>query len=170
MRKYRALNVLFQWFLHLSSHMFTFQHALCYIEAIKLRWLPFLPNLCCTPITVNGQPLLSGQFSKSPGRPLNRGPTVLSKLCRPKATGLDNTVEPSFATTSLLIVCLVGLEARNSSQTSSSPLASSNKTFSVKFVLVRVDKVDGTGSGTFSRWPRLQFSVSLDCFEVDGEL
>ena len=24
-------------FLHLSSHMFTFQQALCYIEAIKLR-------------------------------------------------------------------------------------------------------------------------------------
>ena len=59
----------------------------------------------------------------------------------------------------------------NSTQTSSS----SNKTFSVKFVSVRVDTVDGTGSKRLKtsgrlEGGRLQFSVSLDCFEVDGEL
>ena len=37
MRKYRTLKVLLQWFSHSFLHMFTFQQAFCYIEAIKLR-------------------------------------------------------------------------------------------------------------------------------------
>ena len=68
--KYMALNDFFQWFLHSSSHMFTFQQAFCYTEVIKFRWLPFLPAIYIVP-------LLSGQFSKFPGWPLNRGPTVV---------------------------------------------------------------------------------------------
>ena len=60
--------------------MLIFQHALCYIEAIKLHWLPFELNLCCTVPLLSGQPLLSSQFSKSRGWPLNRGRTVIVLL------------------------------------------------------------------------------------------
>ena len=44
MCKYRALNVSFLGLLT-YLHMFTFQHVFCYVEAIKLRGLPFILRL-----------------------------------------------------------------------------------------------------------------------------
>ena len=62
--------------LWLYLHMFTFQYASCYIEAIKLCWLPFLYYYLYLP-QLNSQTLKSGQFSKSWGWLVNRGPTVV---------------------------------------------------------------------------------------------
>ena len=56
----------------------------------------------------NGQPLLSGQFSKSPGWPLNRGPTVLClssiKLLYRKKTVISKT-KAHFARFGIPLIC-----------------------------------------------------------------
>ena len=72
---YNYLHICTVTYVHFSTTM------LLDIDWIKSPWLTFLPNLNCT--SIKRPTSIRGQFSKSWGWPLNRGPTVYLSLTCP---------------------------------------------------------------------------------------